>query len=269
MGPFLGPSVMSDYVDVVREMLSLAQEEGDSPQARELGGFVIREDGALRLIQLDNIHSKPTDRFAIDADAQLDVFSKYDVVAMWHTHPNEDCHPSPADLIIIEAMDLPCHIVSWPQGGHTYTEPSGYEAPLEGRPFVHGILDCYSVIRDYYKREFGIALKDYEREDGWWERDEDLYVQHFQDNGFYDIGQDAVPDVGDVILMKVGGKEVKNTNHGAVYLGNEMMIHHLYGKLSAKAVYGGYWRTHTTHILKHESRAPCNSKKPALSLEAP
>ncbi|KAG0739940.1 hypothetical protein G6F24_017181 [Rhizopus arrhizus] len=68
-----------------------------------------------------------------------------------------------------EASGLPWHIVSVGQlAGEAPTchdiqtiEPCGYVAPLEGRQFAHGILDCYSLVRDFYALELGITLSQY------------------------------------------------------------------------------------------------------------
>jgi len=42
-------------------------------------------------------------------------------------------------------------------------------------------------------------------------------------------------------------------NHAGVYLGDGIMLHHLYGRLSSRDVYGGYWREVTRLTLRHES----------------
>jgi proteasome lid subunit RPN8/RPN11 len=59
-----------------------------------------------------------------------------------------------------EASGLPWHIVSVhlengvPVAKELKTfNPAGYEAPLIGREFFHGVLDCYTLIRDWYRIE--------------------------------------------------------------------------------------------------------------------
>ena len=39
-------------------------------------------------------------------------------------------------------------------------------------------------------------------------------------------------------------------NHAAIYLGGDVIGHHLYGRLSGRDVYGGYYKKHTTHVLR-------------------
>ena len=38
-----------------------------------------------------------------------------------------------------------------------------------GRKFRFGVTDCYTMVRDFYKREFGIELRNYARYDKFWE----------------------------------------------------------------------------------------------------
>lgn len=125
-------------------------------------------------------------------------------------------------------------------------EPCGYEAPLVGREFSHGVNDCYQLIRDWYARERGIALRNFERTEGWWERGEDLYMKHYADAGFYPVHGEL--EEGDVILMQVRAYEA---NHAAIYLGEGMMLHHLYGRLSSRDVYGGYWKDVTRAVVRY------------------
>jgi cell wall-associated NlpC family hydrolase len=55
-----------------------------------------------------------------------------------------------------------------------------------------------------------------------------------------------------VVLMQVKSKVA---NHGAVYLGDDKLLHHLHGRLSCHDVYGGYWARHTLAVVRHRSLA--------------
>jgi cell wall-associated NlpC family hydrolase len=236
--------------DIVRQMIEVAQQEAhDNERPRERCGVVVKEGNKPRLIECSNVHDNPHEFFRISAQewAYLDI--DHEVLSVWHTHPNGTAAPSQADRVMIEATGLPWHIVSWPEGGHSYTEPTGYEAPYEGRVFVHGILDCYALVRDWYRREMSVSLPNDDREDEWWNKGKNTYLDGFEKNGFVSMGAD-VRNLrrGDGILMQVVSKV---PNHAAVYLGDGKILHHVHGKLSNITTYGGYWLKHTTHILRH------------------
>ncbi|WP_231117423.1 hypothetical protein [Piscirickettsia salmonis] len=44
------------------------------------------------------------------------------------------------------------------------------------RPFLHGIFDCYSLIRDFYAVEKKIFLPDFPRQRSWWEIENIIYM---------------------------------------------------------------------------------------------
>ena len=54
---------------------------------------------------------------------------------------------------------------------------------------------------------------------------------------------------GDLILMQI---ESPKTNHAAILVSDNIILHHLYGRPSCKGVYGGYWRDRTTRLLRHK-----------------
>jgi cell wall-associated NlpC family hydrolase len=56
---------------------------------------------------------------------------------------------------------------------------------------------------------------------------------------------------GDAILMSI---ETSGLNHVAIYLGDQMILHHLRGRLSSRDIYGGYWINATGKVLRHASR---------------
>jgi cell wall-associated NlpC family hydrolase len=131
-----------------------------------------------------------------------------------------------------------------------YCEPSGFELPYVGRQFVHGIIDCYTLCRDWYNKEWNLNLRDYERRDEWWYKGENLYLDNFKKEGFHEIKvSDLV--VGDALLMQL---QSPVPNHAAIYLGDNVVLHHVQGRLSSRDVYGGYYQKVTAKALRHESR---------------
>ncbi|MCW5657455.1 MAG: C40 family peptidase [Burkholderiaceae bacterium] len=187
------------------------------------------------------------------------------VVAVVHSHPDDDAHPSDADRAQCHASGLPWFILQVPGTAWSTLWP---QAPLAllGRQFHHGVVDCYSLIRDYYRERCSITLPDFEREDGWWERGEDLYRKGFAQAGFVEVGRPAGRADGaaevrlhDVLLMQVAARV---ENHAAVFVGPvhgvDSIIHHLYGRLSCHDPWGGYWLQRCTAVLRHQKmlRAP-------------
>lgn len=162
-----------------------------------------------------------------------------------HSHPTTNPAPSQADLLGIERTGLPWIIVNPITEQYTVTEPSGYKAPLVGRPFVHGVTDCWSLIRDYYA-ELGIALPDFERDAEWWRKGGNLYEEHIEGLGFVRV-EDGL-QLHDLVLMQLASPVI---NHGGVYSADNVILHHVSGKLSSRDVYGGHLRKITRWILRH------------------
>lgn len=225
---------------------------------REACGLVIVERGRERYVPCRNVATTAAEHFVLPADDYAAAEDRGEVLAIVHTHPDAPAAPSEADRVSCEASGLPWHILSWPQGELRTIEPCGYEAPLVGRPYVHGVLDCWSLIRDWYARERGIVLPDFDRRDAWWnDGASDLYTQHCDAAGGRVIWQAgdhvsaaSVLEPGDVILMQIrSGNGVPN--HGAVYTGDTRILHHPYGRLSTRDVYGGYWHECTRRIVRY------------------
>lgn len=199
------------------------------------------------------------DRFVLDPQAWADVEDAGgEVLAIVHSHPNASAHPSMADRVMCERSGLPWLIMGWPSGVMTRTDPTGWRAPLIGREFAHGTLDCYTLIRDYYEHELGIALPDFERADGWWETPgapgSNLYRDNFAAAGFHLMG--GRPQAHDVLLMRVAARV---DNHAAVFVGDGTILHHLYGRLSCRDVWGDGWERHTTGVLRHQQLGGANA----------
>lgn len=213
---------------------------------RECCGVVIIRKGKQAYFPCRNL-AVGSDNFILSPEDYSRADDEGDIVAVIHSHPNMSAKPSQADLVACEASGLPWFIVGLPSQVWEYIEPSGYVAPLVGRVWSHGVLDCYSIIRDYYKMERGISLFDFDRSDDWWNRGQNLYMDNFKSQNFVQVSE-ADLQKDDCILMCIKSPV---PNHGAVYLGNGVILHHVHGRLSTRDVFGGYWLKNTAGYFRY------------------
>lgn len=224
-----------------------AHAERDYP--RESCGLVVVRKGRKRYMPVRNIAEK-NEHFVMHPQDQADAEDAGEVLLVVHSHPNLPPVPSQADLVGCEASGLPWLIVNWPVGTTHQFAPTGYIAPLYGRQFAHGVLDCYAFIRDYYLQELGTELPDFDRPDEWWLKGLDLYRDGFAAAGFESVT--GPMQAHDVLLMRVASPV---PNHGVVYLGDGRIGHHQMGRLSSRDVFGGWYEKCHVLTLRHRSLA--------------
>ncbi|MBP3999914.1 C40 family peptidase [Pseudomonas koreensis] len=233
---------------------------------RECCGLVIRENRRQVYVPCRNTATTPSEHFRLAPEDYAAAEDRGEVLAVVHSHPDYPATPSEADRVACEASGLPWHILEVRKGDDEQlvagelvtTMPEGYQAPLVGRPFHHGILDCLTLVQDFYQREMGIQLPQYEREDDWWNKGQNLYLDLYEGAGFYQVNDLRH---GDLILMQIRSPV---PNHGAVYLADGILksepehypapgsiLHHMYGRDSRRDVYGGQWAEYTRMVLRH------------------
>lgn len=229
---------------------------------QECCGVVIRERGRAVYVPCRNDAQTPSEHFIINAQDKADAEDRGEVLLIVHSHPDTPAQPSMADRVSCELHEVPWLILGWPSGQVEQFQPSGYQAPLLGRAFAHGLLDCYALCRDFYQREWGLTLPNYPRRDGWWNNGESLYERYYREAGFYPVNDLRK---GDMLVMQINAPA---PNHAGIYLGDGLLsshpelhpapgtfLHHRYNKASSRDVYGGMWADCTRLILRHE-RAP-------------
>jgi cell wall-associated NlpC family hydrolase len=222
-------------------------EQAKAECPREACGLVIIKNGKQVYCPAKNL-AKGSDNFILNPLDYEKADTAGEIVAVIHSHPNISAKPSQADLVACEGSGLPWFICGIPSEQWEYIEPSGYIAPLVGRQWSHGVLDCYAIIRDWYAQEKNISLLDFERSDEWWKMGGNLYLDNFEKAGFKRITLEEL-SCGDVILMTVNSTV---PNHGAIYLGDNMILHHVHGRLSTRDIFGGYWLKNAMVYLRYE-----------------
>ncbi|MBD1229269.1 C40 family peptidase [Xenorhabdus griffiniae] len=213
---------------------------------RECCGVIVQKSRVVKYFPCHNIALEPTEHFVLSPEDYAGAEDWGTVIGIVHSHPDATTQPSELDKAQCDALGVPWHIVSWPEGDFRTIQPRG-ELPLIGRPFVLGFTDCYGLIMDYYKQEHGIELPDYRVNYLWWEQGENRYIENWQSAGFVQVD---IPQFGDVIIMQV---QANVANHAGILLDGNMLLHHLYGHLSQRTPYGGYWRDRTVMILRHKN----------------
>lgn len=210
------------------------------------------------------------DAFKLPASALTDHAP---VVAVIHSHcfPKHGPSPSAPDMAAQIEAALPFGII-WTDGkaagdpiwwGDFLLDVPLYDGKGNHVPrrFLHGVNDCYSLVRTYFWQTRKIKLPDFARDDQWWTAGGDLYQQGFAKAGFSVLAkgpnspQGIVP--GDCVLMKWSTHPVPF--HAGVILESGLLLHHpaAVGRQANKSLSRreplGRWTRCVTHWLRHES----------------
>lgn len=238
------------FNNIASETLEQIYSYAEQKYPEECCGFILETEGEVTFYKASNISETPQSSFAIDPRDYSKAEDSGNIIAIVHSHCNSNANPSEADKVSCESSQLPWLIVSYPSKDNKILQPTGLEWPYEKRPFFHGVLDCYSLVRDYYKRELDIDLPNYFRQDNWWHKDKNMYMDNAKDAGFEIIPTTSgPPKLHDLIVIQTGAEV---PSHGAVYLGDGIMLHHMAGRKSCRAPYGGYWKKNTWAYLRHK-----------------
>ncbi|MBN5322950.1 C40 family peptidase [Serratia marcescens] len=228
----------------IDEILTHAQREFPN----ECCGVLAQRGRVERYFPCRNRSAEPAEHFELDPAGYVAAEDWGEVVAIVHSHPGDGAttQPSELDQLQCDVNELPFVIASWPEGDIRTIYPRG-DRPLVGRQFVLGHADCWSLIMDYYRQEHGLILPNYSVERHWWEEGENLYMDNWHDCGFREF--DGAPQAGDMVIMQLSAPV---PNHAGILLGDNMLLHHLYGQLSQRVPYGGYFKDRTVKIIRRK-----------------
>ncbi|CAM3938107.1 C40 family peptidase [Xenorhabdus thuongxuanensis] len=212
---------------------------------QESCGLVIHNETGEHYIPCTNQSPEPENHFFIAFEDFVLASQQGEVIAVVHSHPDGVPYLSAADRVHQLKTQLPWWLVCEGEIQKFQCVP-----PLLGREFVHGSTDCYGVFRDAYHLA-GYDLPDFERQDNWWRQDKELYLNNLAGQGFRQVKRDIRP--GDIILCCYASSRA---NHAAIYLGGQMILHHIPNQLSKREVYNERWQRFTHSIWRYQHWQP-------------
>lgn len=215
----------------------------------ECCGVVTQKSRVQRYHRIKNVHDDPENHFLMDADEYTEIEDgDHEIIAIVHSHTGDGATtlPSAHDTCMCDEMGVTWVIVSLPEGDMRMVEPA--TRPLIGRPWSLGSYDCWGLIMAWHKEQ-GVLLNDFRKPYEWWkpEYGENLYQENYLKEGFIPTGKE--PELGDMIIMQL---QAPVWNHAGIYLGNNQILHHAFGKLSRSDIYSGWYQDHTVMICRHK-----------------
>jgi proteasome lid subunit RPN8/RPN11 len=216
---------------------------------REVCALLYADGPRLAVHSCRNIAPDPTSEFEVSTDDYIEVMRRGTLCGIFHSHPDTASF-SPADLDCAEEMGLPFYLYSL--GDRQWREylPSTYQPSLEGRPFVLGTDDCYSLIRLYYRQHFNHYLSDYDRDDTFCHEEQGVIMENFEKEGLQRIeARNVQPH--DILLFHT---DKIIPQHFGVLTGPQRLLHHPRGCLSRTETITDRWLSRLICAVRLKSR---------------
>ena len=215
---------------------------------KEVCGLICIVKGRKKYWPCENIADDPTDGFCLSPDDWIKAEDAGELVGVFHSHPFTSPQPSQVDLSSCEHLGLPFYIVN-PQTEQWHDfKPTGYKAPLIGRQWTWGSSDCWTLVIDYFA-EKGLRVENWTRPN----RPEEILTNGIFErliprSNFVEIDDNREMLPGDLLLMKFTGPD---PDHVAIYIGEQMVLHHMAGRLSSRDLYNQFLIDATVRRYRH------------------
>jgi proteasome lid subunit RPN8/RPN11 len=236
------------------EIKAKVKEHALKDAPNEACGFIcVNYLGQVTVLPCENLAKNKKGRFSIHPKMNAEAEKLGHIAAFYHSHASEFLDPA-ADKFSIEDIDtsfesaIPALLYVHPHDTWHYSQPMTYKpAELLGRPFVWGVWDCYTLVKDYYKIHKGVQLGHYFPPDNANLSSDFGYEGHISQENFREIPLEELQK-DDVILLKIHSQFI---NHCLVYTGDNNFIHQPANKISSAGMLDDRYFKYISKVLRY------------------
>lgn len=137
---------------------------------------------------------------------------------------------------------------------------------LLGRPFELGRTDCFDLVRDFYRTNFDIHIRNYARPKDWNADEIDIMDMAHEREGFHKVLDWTLKTLQPADVLCIGAG-TRKANHFAIYLGGNQILHHKINSMSDVEMLRDFWRKSTCYVLRHPDVHVPVEEKPSVTIQ--
>lgn len=218
----------------------------------ECCGVICDDNDSYVVVPISNCHPNKENEFRLSSEeyirAEINIGN---ILFVYHSHINGK-GISFVDKIKSNSYNIPFIVYDLINNKFDYYTPK----PINylNRDFQIGIFDCFTLVRDYYKHELGINIKNYFRDEKWFDKNPEIFDKNIEREGFEIVHSGKLDgfelQIHDCILFELS--KLKKSNHIGVYVGNNYFLHHPMKGKSILQKIDSYYGQKIRYVIRHK-----------------
>jgi len=217
--------------------------------------FFNEKDYKFDVFPCKNYANDRKNNFSISPQDYIKCSTLGKVTACYHSHINDSLEFSEIDKNNSNMYNIYYILYNVKLDKFNFYAPREQNNKYIGKPFILGISDCFTLMKEYAWNEEKISIE--------FPRDiiyprnltdiKDLYENNFKEQGFLKLDKNVKMQKSDGIMMLFPSVSEKYPTHAAVYIGDNLILHQPFNSFSCVNIYDNFYRKHTSYVLRHRS----------------
>ena len=224
----------------------------ENPKEEVCGVLLMDIDNSIRVERMKNESDNKQECFHLSPQKFLEYKINNRILGVYHSHPKSTETPSRADKLMSEELGLPYLVYSLKNDKFFLYYPESYEPhKLISRPYVKCFHECICIWKDYYNKELGINITNWNK--NYWlpEKDNEankLLMRILEKNAVKREKEEIKKN--DILVFELKkGKRL----HVGVAVGEGEFIHQPINTLSRIDALDNRWGERIKHVFRHPS----------------
>lgn len=188
----------------------------------ETCGLICSSGDSLLYYPCKNMSSNKKNHFEVSVFDYLRISENNKIVGM--AHSQQSILPSSLDIVNSLGHNIKSYIYSTEHDQFIeVTENHLKYSKYLGLSFEINKNDCLSIVKNFYKNEFGIILGEYFRTDNWYKDNPNIIKESYEKENLIEVNKKELR-FGDILVFSFA--------HLGIYLEKDLLLHHTRDKYS-------------------------------------